>query len=289
MLFTLSLFMRNPVEWIDRYEWRQLTELEIAGMGLFHRFVGEAMKIDFSPLDGYAPAPLPRGTPGNASRTWRSDGLAFFDSFESWSQAYEDRAMFAAPTNHSTTMKTLELATSTVPKALGPIVQNSLISLMDERMRLANTLPLPPPAYRICIEILLLHIRRPVLQYLCLPRRALWGWWTPQADRGPSTEHTDASGRRWLKTYESLPHYVKPTVWNRWGPAAWMAWTVGVPVPGDEGMEEQGWLMSEAGPKVFAGKGKGEFQEGVLRLKGRVRMEEAVASGPGGCPMFIKV
>ena len=28
MLYTLSLFLNQPVEWINKYEWRQLTDLE---------------------------------------------------------------------------------------------------------------------------------------------------------------------------------------------------------------------------------------------------------------------
>lgn len=87
--------------------------------------------------------------------------------------------------------------------------------------------------------------------------------------------------------YDALPHYVRPTVWNRWGPMAWVAWGLGVPVPGDQGMCGEGWRMGEVGPEGFKGKGAKDGDVGRRRLEGRVEVERAVREG--GCPMFVKV
>jgi hypothetical protein len=289
MLYTLSMFVLQPPEWIDKYEWRRFTELELCGMGLFHRFVGEAMEISFDNLDDFPPPPLP-GHAADKSRTWRTDGLAFFHSLDAWSKAYETRVMLPNEPSHSITMKTLHLLTSTLPSSLGKIVYQTAISMMDTRMREACLLHSPPPSYRRNIDRFL-AVRAFVIRHFCYPRRALWGWWVPEEERGMSTETPDpVTGRRYFATYEALPHYVKPTFFNRWiSPAAWASWSLGVPVPGDPEMEGKGWLMTETGPKAFVGKGKAEFAVTKKKLEGNVRVQEPVSDVPRGCPMFVKV
>jgi hypothetical protein len=32
MLYTLSLFVLEPVRWVKRYEWREMTEMEICAL-----------------------------------------------------------------------------------------------------------------------------------------------------------------------------------------------------------------------------------------------------------------
>lgn len=291
MLYTLSLFMNSPPEWIAKYEWRSLTELELAGFGLFHRFMGEAMEISYSDLDDIRPEPLPGQSPAEAEqRTWRTDGLAFYSALDQWSKAYEERCMLPHQDNHKTALKTLELLNSVYPKFMHGVISKAFVSLMDERMRIACMFDAPPPSYRAFITRVF-AIRAWIVEHLMLPRRALWGWWVPLDDRGLNTQYTSKDGRRWFVEYDALPHYVKPTLWNRWGPPGWMSLVMGVPRPGDKEMFGEGWRIDEVGPKGFVHKGQKEFASTKTKLEGNVEIEKAVYGRPGergGCPFFVK-
>lgn len=47
-----------------------------------------------------------------------------------------------------------------------------------------------------------------------------------------------------------MPYYVRPTVWNRWGPDAWLSRIMGLPLPGDEGERyfPGGYRVRDVGP-----------------------------------------
>jgi len=79
--------------------------------------------------------------------------------------------------------------------------------------------------------------------------------------------------------YQAEPYYVAPTLWNRWGPLAWVKRVSGLPVPGDKPGEYQpgGFLTVEVGPKGREKAGKREHEEGMDVL---MRQER------GGCPFF---
>jgi hypothetical protein len=93
-------------------------------------------------------------------------------------------------------------------------------------------------------------------------------------------EHVDSQGRRALKRYEAHPFYVRPTLWNRWGPPAWPSRFLGLPLPGDDGETyyPHGFSIQEVGPSMFVGKGTAAADETKARLRG-VRT--------GGCPFAV--
>ena len=105
-------------------------------------------------------------------------------------------------------------------------------------------------------------IRQLYLRYLALPRTELGRLevFTPDPD-----EH----GRNFLQKFEGAPFYVRPTIWNRWGPTAWVKWTLGQPLPGDEGdkYSPQGYYTPDLGPKYFEGKGRKELEVIKARLR----------------------
>jgi hypothetical protein len=77
--------------------------------------------------------------------------------------------------------------------------------------------------------------------------------------------------------YGNYPFYVKPTVWNRWGPVAWVLWAAGGKLPGDDPLEfrPQGYSFSDLGPENRIGQGKEHLKAEVERLSSK---------GMGGCP-----
>jgi hypothetical protein len=83
------------------------------------------------------------------------------------------------------------------------------------------------------------------------------------------TEEPDENNRFFLTQWEAAPYYVKPTLWNRWGPMAWLTRAMGRPVPGDEGDKyyPSGYNISDVGPKYFEGKGRKELEETMEQFK----------------------
>lgn len=93
-------------------------------------------------------------------------------------------------------------------------------------------------------------------------------------------DEKDAQGRRYFTRYDAQPFYIRPTLWNRWGPSAWPSWLLGLPRPGDDGdaYYPNGYLIPEIGPKTFVGRGTAAADE----TKARLRKERT-----GGCPFAV--
>ena len=120
----------------------------------------------------------------------------------------------------------------------------------------------PPTAFFSALFASLLMVRKLFLRYLVPPR--------PNFLRYASfTDEPDQNNRFFLTHWEAAPYYVKPTLWNRWGPMAWLTWALGRPVPGDEGDKyyPSGYNIPDVGPKHFEGKGKKELEEMMEHLK----------------------
>lgn len=108
------------------------------------------------------------------------------------------------------------------------------------------------------------------MRYLALPRPFFMRY-------DVFTEEPDERGRNFIKIWDAVPYYVKPTLWNRWGPASWLKRLSGLPLPGDEGDKYHpgGYQTSNVGPRYFEGKGVSQMEETKAILgKGRT----------GGCP-----
>lgn len=254
MLYTLSSLMNQPCEWIDRYEWRTLTDMERCAVATFHKWMGDTMDISYQVLPGY--------------KTGWNDGLQFYDELDMWSKEYETRNMVPDDNNHKIAIKTRELLLSTVPALSRPLVTNLIAAAMDERLREAMKFEPAAPSTVQLLKIFM-SARRFFLRHLCLPR--LWH------NKYHSTE-SSADGRNWVQVWSTTPHYVKPTLWNRLGPSGIYQLLIGAPRPGDKGMYPEGFLRSNLGPRAFENKGKNEFDQTKARLTGSKNV---------GCPFQV--
>ncbi|TID21333.1 hypothetical protein E6O75_ATG04728 [Venturia nashicola] len=257
MLYTLSLFAIEPVRWVKRYEWRQMTEMEICAMSTFWKSIGDAMNISYDPLPSY-----PNG--------WR-DGLEFYQELQSWSLQYEEKSMLPSAHNKKTADETTALLLYDVPTSAIPTGRAIVSALMDDRLRKAMMYP-PPPSYIQTGVETALTLRKLALRYLALPR--------PHFLRHDViSEKADKNGRYHRVEYESEPWYMESSLRNRWGPQAWFKWIGGKPIPGAL-YKPQGYLIHEVGPKSQEGRGLEEFEEGKEKLMREAR---------GGCPFsFVK-
>lgn len=176
LLYTLSLFLLEPVRWIDRHEWRELTDVEVAAMGLFWMKVGEGMNIDYDVLPG-------------AKSGWK-DGLQFTRELEKWSDEYEERNMVPAESNKETADHTTALLLYAVPDAFKDAGRKVVSALMDSRLRKAmlyvdsdrydakiltfeDRYPDPPAMLQWLVDTGL-ATRKLVLRHLTLPRPFAW-------------------------------------------------------------------------------------------------------------------
>jgi hypothetical protein len=127
LLYTLSVFITEPISWINRFEWRQVTDLEICALGTFWKSIGDAMSIDYSDLK---------------HDSWDS-GIAFYHDIKDWAQHYEARVMKPCQTNKTTADELVTLLLHYIPRPMLGFAREAIGVLMGDRlawaMRYCNT------------------------------------------------------------------------------------------------------------------------------------------------------
>lgn len=145
MLYTLSLFVAEPIRWIDRYEWRTLEAFEKCAIGTFWKSLGDAMGVSYEKLT-------------SANEGW-VDGLQWLEEIVAWGEEYEEKYMVPHPSNKKTADQTVNILLWKVPKPLKPAGQKFVHALMDDRLRksmMYASLVLPP-TYHLIINKNLTH------------------------------------------------------------------------------------------------------------------------------------
>lgn len=295
MLYTLSLFASEPIRFIELYEWRSVTELEKCAIGTFWKSLGDALQISYEKLPSY--------------RAGFSDGIHWLEEVTAWSRAYEKEKMAPHLRNKEIADQTVEILLYGLPDLLKPLGYWLVSFVMDDQLRdamlyvscflylipfLSNLSPLsllpkisransyfntitkrykpPPPALCQFLNFCVL-IRKLTIRYLALPRPYFMRY-------DYFTEKADINGHYYLLIWDAAPYYVKPTIWNKWGPTAWLTWARGLPLPGDEGQKYYpgGYNIADLGPQAFEGKGKDYLEES---------METLEEQRGGGCPFHV--
>jgi hypothetical protein len=108
MLYVLSTFIYDPIDWIGEFGWRPLHEHERQAAFHYFREVGKRMAISGIPED--------------------------FDEFRAFKTKYERENFRFSPTNQRIGTYTLNLFCSWYPKPLRPTVGVAVRSLLDELM-----------------------------------------------------------------------------------------------------------------------------------------------------------
>ncbi|KFY45764.1 hypothetical protein V495_02822 [Pseudogymnoascus sp. VKM F-4514 (FW-929)] len=154
LLYTLSVFVSEPISWVGLFEWRRLTDLEICALATFWKSIGDAMEIDYA---------------GRLKRSTWKDGIEFYEDLAEWAQHYEAENMVPVASNKKTADELVPLLLFYVPRPLVPFSCQAIGILMGERLRWAMMYPEPSlVVYAITYTILLL--RRFVMRHLTLPR-----------------------------------------------------------------------------------------------------------------------
>ncbi|KAL2817687.1 streptococcal 67 kDa myosin-cross-reactive antigen like family-domain-containing protein [Aspergillus cavernicola] len=254
MLYTLSLFALEPIRFIDMFEWRSLSELEQCAIGTYWKSLGDALEISF--------AVLPSGPHGFR------DGLHFLEELQQWSLKYEEDYMKPSPQNKEVADKTMDVLVYAMPRFMKPIGVNFASCVMDDRLRDAMMYQPPAAVYKTIFSSLV-AVRKFYLRHLALPRAKF-----QRIDI--FTDKANEYGRYYVNVYDAIPYYVKPTIWNRWGPGAWVSWAMGMPLPGDgdDKYYPRGFDLEDLGPKYFEGKGR----KSVAEIRGLLKKERLETS-----------
>lgn len=121
MLYTLSLFALEPSRWTNKYEWRQLTDMELCAIGTFWKSLGDAMEIPYDALP--------------SSEAGWTDGLQWLDELKEWSLEYEKEKMIPAESNKQLAASTIDILMVNVPKKLRGIAKNFVSAILEDRLR----------------------------------------------------------------------------------------------------------------------------------------------------------
>lgn len=276
LLYTLSVFVTEPINWINKCEWRQLTDMEICAFGTFWKGIGDAMGIDYSVLKHY----------GN----WK-DGIEFYEDVRDWAAEYEDEFREPAESNMKVANSTVAVLLTAIPTKLKHLAFQLLCALMEDEVRSAMTfVPLinpfkvttlltfvnryeRPPKIFYSLASLLISTRRFLLTHVFLPRPIFL------KDRIILDTPNPKTGRYLLSYWYYNPFYVRSSLWNRWGPRALLCRTLGLDIPGmkPEIYKPDGYLFEEVGPTTMRGKGV----EAMRKTEEMLSVERT-----GGCPFY---
>jgi hypothetical protein len=214
MLYTLSLFILEPIRWAKKYDWRSLAPIEEEARFIYLKEMGERMKIENIPTT--------------------------LKEIEEWSDNYEVNYMTYSKDNQICGEATLALMLSFYPNCMQNFVRKALISLIDERLRIAMGFEKSPIWIKRLITTIL-NIRA-FLLHCTLPRI-----YPDDNGQGPTSCSMTEDGRYQRTNYIFEPWYVKETWLSKILPLIRKR-------PGPQ-YKSHGFKPEELGPEKFAGKG----------------------------------
>ncbi|KAG0170055.1 hypothetical protein DFQ28_002597 [Apophysomyces sp. BC1034] len=143
-LFTLALFLSEPIRWINNYEWRELDIREVNAIFRVWHDIGVGMKIQDIP-------------------DTKEELLKFKEEYEIEHRKYH-------PANWQCAKPTIELLLERVPKILHPMVYKTLPCLLEKGDIEAFGIDPPSMLVRAGFHIMV-TLRAKFIRYFCLPRR----------------------------------------------------------------------------------------------------------------------
>ena len=121
LLYVLSNFALEPVRWINRYEWRNLTDVELCASGTFWKNLGDAMEISYEALH-------------SSSKGWQ-DGLHWLSEVKQWSDEYEELHMVPADSNRELAESLVNSLLPRMPAGCRKRCMKVVAVLLGDRLR----------------------------------------------------------------------------------------------------------------------------------------------------------
>ncbi|KAK0642985.1 hypothetical protein B0T16DRAFT_415046 [Cercophora newfieldiana] len=263
MIYTIGLLVTEPIKWLERFDWRTLTDAEMCALGVYWKDTGAAMDISFEKLKPYL-----EGKP--------NDGLSWTQAILAWSEDYERATMVPAQSNKKLGKHSIDILLTGSPPWLHGVVTHLISAVMETRLRNALMID-EPPQYYFSLVAGFCAIRSWALRNLSPPRPEWMRLRFVTTDEEPDPE----TGKYHMLQWDDYPWYVKPTFWNRWGPGALLTRLTGGVVPGDPAYLPGGYLAAELGPDSLRGKGEVEME----KMRAEIREQTRRRLAAGGCPM----
>ncbi|KAJ3513538.1 hypothetical protein NM208_g15175 [Fusarium decemcellulare] len=128
LLYVLYASMAEPVRFLAQYEWRKLTDMEVAALATMWKYVGDMMEIDYKTL--------------LQKEEW-VDGLEFFEDVSRWGENYEDENLRPLQEVRDLGQVLMDLLLQSHPKIASPLAHPAACVLMGPRLRRAFGFPEP--------------------------------------------------------------------------------------------------------------------------------------------------
>ena len=123
MLYTLSLFVLEPIRWTENFEWRTLSDTERCALAVYWKTLGEVMDIPYNTLPSVISG-------------WH-DGLHWLDELEAWSKSYEEEYRIPDEHNRTLTRATIAIALTNMPRIFHGIGLQFVAALLEPQLRRA--------------------------------------------------------------------------------------------------------------------------------------------------------
>jgi len=177
-LFTLSLFILEPIKWAKQFGWRELSPLECQAFFVFWKEIGKRMNIKDIPET--------------------------LEDFMRFHIAYSEENMIPNTTNRDVAGYTIDELLHSVPTTFGikALATRILICILDEPIRVSMMQPAQPKYLRL-LSRGLLKASGYWHRYLCLPR------FSPESvvELGPPKSPIGSLARMRPKSFRAKPWY----------------------------------------------------------------------------------
>ena len=154
LLYTLSVFCTCPQRWLEKYDWRPLTDIEVEVSLSSMKFLIKALWILWREI-GYQ-----MGIQG-LPRT--------YEEITEWADEYEKQNMVPNEKSHELAETTTALLLYNVPNFIKPFAKQLVIAMMDDRLRKSMIYPVQPRYIYVLIEWIC-TVRRFLIRNFHLPR-----------------------------------------------------------------------------------------------------------------------
>lgn len=122
LVYVLFASVVEPIRFMNKYEWRQVTDMEVAAMGTMWKYIGDMMEIDFQAvLD---------------KNQWK-DGIEFLDDLTAWAETYEDEFMRPLDEVHHLGEVLMNMMLKSYPSFVRPLTYEVVLVLLGDRLRRA--------------------------------------------------------------------------------------------------------------------------------------------------------
>ncbi|KAG0150197.1 hypothetical protein CROQUDRAFT_38765 [Cronartium quercuum f. sp. fusiforme G11] len=224
LLFTLCMFVFEPIRMIDWLDWRPTTNLEKHARFVLWRDIGTRMGITDIP-----------STP---------------QALADWFAKYRLQAVTFAESNVRVGEATMHLLLRPYPAFLRPILRQAVIVLIPDDIRQAFDWPQSSSVYLKWVPKML-RCRAFFIRHLCLPRRYPLNFGL--TNKSLHTIEPSGAQRFQRNWWVFEPWYVRKTFLNQlWG-------LVGLSVPSSQ-FQSEGYIIESLGPKNLSHLGQQEVR-----------------------------